>query len=1262
MSSNSGIKKLKCTGCGQFFPSRNALTKHIKFSTGKCTQASTVFNCPHCDREFSNQKGLDHHIRLNQYCSVLADPQKMSLIPFPSSGKTKNNSSSAENISDFNMDIDEYSSQWTKKRRQIEHNIESTSISEYITADKSNMLVQRGIDATNSMNFTHKYSVQEISSLFLSRRYKSSCSDACSPVLERFSLHPELKVSFNVKFIQSDPCLQLAQNDLFLLGILSSRTKFSSPTVCSNINILTTDLMNNFALSLMDNSCNTIPGFGPWTKDISRSDVTDFILKYAIFWVPPSINLLSDNATPDSALVQQQNHQQELITIEDYVDLHAIQDSDSESNLEVVDITNMDDTQNVGNAILITDSTEEPEEQVDDVVDTVMTSFQESIAQTRIHSMYNDNDIANLELYNILKASGAPSYLFDEIQSWSYKHSSKLFFGNSAMLQRRDKFVRNMATKVYGDSFSSQMKPSVKVLRLPSGNTVEVVVCSFKAQLVSLLTDQNLMRTENLLLDSRNPFGEVPDGILSELNTGWWHKETRLEICTDLNRHILLPIVVFLDASNVDKNGRLQVNPMTFTLGIFKRSVRNQAAAWRTMGYVDDQLHYLDPDVRKSMDKSSKAQDVHAIISLILEEFKEIQGPDGGFAWSLELDSRKFDVVFKVAVQVIIGDCKGNDLLCGRFGSHSLNVKRLCRDCDVLTLSGDDCNHLCTYITRDHTENQSKDEMRDLSFHWIKNAFTDVYFGARNLGVTQVTPPEPLHGFRLGICKYLFEGFQNQCPKETMTLINYTAMRLSKYSCRSSVRNLPDLQSFRRKGVSKCNTLSGDEQYARVFCIYLTLLVPEVLESLSTANRFESRTFTNDDGSEYKRNVNIGPMGFVKAKNWLKLLSLTVCLNSWIMSPEHPRHDLELRTFRRNNNRSLEREGKAQQVIRSYMSLYKVVVDRTNGNGLKIPKFHQLLHYVDQILKDGSLLNIDGGRCESIATTNYTNPGRRTQMRQDSFMKQLAYCHYSDVAVNAASFNSTIPYMKLTQDNKELHNNDDITNALCGTRFLLLFKEDSVERNGPSLELVWQGKKPRQGFSHTLCSAVARRLWMHSGQMNAICQNSKVMGYTDYKSGDTIFRAHPSYRDDGCWFDWAFIEWEDGENPVPAKILMFLDLEGCTFSDEEESNNDNPNVTAQQQLLRTHPDIRYLKKERYVVIQTALESFEDRECNARYRVDNPLCERLRLEQSWRIVPLDSIVAPAFVVPECTDQTTQSTIEHVLIKDKLEWSEIFLSNH
>ena len=73
----------------------------------------------------------------------------------------------------------------------------------------------------------------------------------------------------------------------------------------------------------------------------------------------------------------------------------------------------------------------------------------------------------------------------------------------------------------------------------------------------------------------------------------------------------------------------------------------------------------------KSKQPIAKMQDYHVILDHILRELKHIQGKKGGFDWELTMMGKKYSIVFKVAVQVVIGDCKGNDMLSGRFGSHS---------------------------------------------------------------------------------------------------------------------------------------------------------------------------------------------------------------------------------------------------------------------------------------------------------------------------------------------------------------------------------------------------------------------------------------------------------------------------------------------------------------------------------------------------------------------------------------------------------------
>ena len=56
----------------------------------------------------------------------------------------------------------------------------------------------------------------------------------------------------------------------------------------------------------------------------------------------------------------------------------------------------------------------------------------------------------------------------------------------------------------------------------------------------------------------------------------------------------------------------------------------------------------------------------------------------GGIRLTLNFgDNRIHEVITIPVIQFIIGDCKGNDMLCGRMGGHMLQMKGLCRNCDI---------------------------------------------------------------------------------------------------------------------------------------------------------------------------------------------------------------------------------------------------------------------------------------------------------------------------------------------------------------------------------------------------------------------------------------------------------------------------------------------------------------------------------------------------------------------------------------------------
>ena len=116
MSKSTKDNRLRCIVCRQYFFSKLELQKHMKFSTGPCAQQSLI-TCRHCGNQFTTQKRLDYHIRMNPYCRVLEDPQKMSLVPFPWSQNNSQSQSKSDGTSANDLVVMQFSDQSSKRMR-----------------------------------------------------------------------------------------------------------------------------------------------------------------------------------------------------------------------------------------------------------------------------------------------------------------------------------------------------------------------------------------------------------------------------------------------------------------------------------------------------------------------------------------------------------------------------------------------------------------------------------------------------------------------------------------------------------------------------------------------------------------------------------------------------------------------------------------------------------------------------------------------------------------------------------------------------------------------------------------------------------------------------------------------------------------------------------------------------------------------------------------------------------------------------------------
>jgi hypothetical protein len=111
-------------------------------------------------------------------------------------------------------------------------------------------------------------------------------------------------------------------------------------------------------------------------------------------------------------------------------------------------------------------------------------------------------------------------------------------------------------------------------------------------------------------------------------------------------------------------------------------------------------------------------------------------------------------------LQYIIGDCSGHGKMVGHFKGHTMNIKGLCRDCDIPTPHSNYVDWLCAYFVEEVMKTLTVDQLCQLSpFHPINNGFNGISFGSCPQGIRTLFNPEMLHLFKAGQCEWIFDGY-----------------------------------------------------------------------------------------------------------------------------------------------------------------------------------------------------------------------------------------------------------------------------------------------------------------------------------------------------------------------------------------------------------------------------------------------------------------------------------------------------------------------
>lgn len=93
--------------------------------------------------------------------------------------------------------------------------------------------------------------------------------------------------------------------------------------------------------------------------------------------------------------------------------------------------------------------------------------------------------------------------------------------------------------------------------------------------IAELMVDENLIKHQNDIYDEFKSLNIKGQRAFSELNSGMWWQETELQL---RRRHgddsYLLPVIIYLDATQLDATGKCSTKPVCITLGNFSITLR----------------------------------------------------------------------------------------------------------------------------------------------------------------------------------------------------------------------------------------------------------------------------------------------------------------------------------------------------------------------------------------------------------------------------------------------------------------------------------------------------------------------------------------------------------------------------------------------------------------------------------------------------------------------------------------------------------------
>ena len=798
--------------------------------------------------------------------------------------------------------------------------------------------------------------------------------------------------------------------------------------------------------------------------------------------------------------------------------------------------------------------------------------------------------LCDIELLRILR--GLPLQLFEMIRSWRYRceHTYKHKMDEGYPTKKRSTVVQNIEKHYKMEG----CRPIVKRVKLPNTKrTTDIVTFSFAHQLHRMLTDPEVMDPKNLVVDTTNnekffasakpcnPQEGQEEEYYDDVNTGSVFASAHARLCKDKEKDVLVGLVGGLDKSFVDKKGKLTLEPLMITLpGLFNRQFRNSPRAWFPIGYVPNLDHICSKE-----DALKKLKDYHYCLRVIMSEMIHYQRIEGGIKWKFAVNNQYIETRLHIPLFFIIGDTEGHDRLAGRKMGRGHGT-RPCRFCNIKQELMGDPFHLGAKKTKRMDIKRLRDrgvagtnELEELGYRNIIDAFDMVVFADPELGIHGATPAEALHANELGPLETAICGAF--CLKRVKPKKKNGNQEKDK---RKKRRGQVTTDAREEEEIDQIDVNEDDQGTAWEYAALDDAIVfehSENLEDYSARGIFgknqcikidqrckelneELRWQSCTDRPRTTFPTGISSLSKMTANERTGVLLMLVII--LVMDGVHyderreiaPQHrfgpDEEgylTHTMKKKLQSSMIKHASLLLMFNAYLRLEKIpsawvpiaheftpyVIEgvirtfpRSEGMGHATPKTHFNTHHmIPETYRNGSLQNSNSSRLESNHGDHIKDPGKNTQLRASCFGVQVGnQVHYKSCIDRATCDH---PLYKEERSKEKFVKKSTVSPAIW-----------TIDRQG-----VFRGTNKKKDVQQEMLSwkdsAITGAQLIHIVQekiLKQLCPEDRVTIHVRAKVGGVTYHMNPCFGADGrAKQHWAMVETQvrDATGEMKKRLL-----------------------------------------------------------------------------------------------------------------------------